>query len=582
MKKSCLLSLLLFTASVFGRAAEREHPNVLLIISDDQGIGDFGFMGNDTVRTPNLDRLAEQSALFTNFIVAPACSPTRASLMTGRNHMKAGVWGVGPRNNLMRDETLMPEFFKAAGYGTGYFGKRDGIYLLEMEAWERGCDEASHVTGYVHKDATSITHTGMVPRVGWTCDVDVDTSLDYIRRKGDGPWWCTTAFILPHLPWEPAEEFAQPYRDAGCSERLAAVYGCVTQLDDAIGRLLRGLEELGHADDTIVLFMSDNGPSYKNMTDEDIANRNPLGLRGSKATAWDNGIRVPLMVRWPGHVPPGERPQFVTVEDILPTLLDMTGIDEAEYPEHRSFDGISVRDAIENPEAEEIERSVFRIAISGEGSAGGRKGIVNDPGQITMAEQHVTLRGPRFKYHNFAGGETALYDIDVDPGETTDVSGRFPEIAARYDAELERTYGEIIDTGRAFRMPIVKIGRPQSGYNTVWGAMAQRIEGGLRGVGFFGVRGFDAPGDQATYNVIVDHAGRYDIRVLGEHIAHGRGWQLEIAGEEIPLRKRDDDALVFGPTQLVAGDLDVSVSTEDRAETGEPPMLEKIRFYPLD
>ena len=391
MKRFLFLPALIAMTMLIGQSGLCQQPNVLLIISDDQGIGDFSFTGNEHVKTPNLDQLAQQSAVFQNFIVGPACSPTRSSLMTGRNHLKTGVWGVGARNNLMRDEILMPAFFKSAGYGTGYFGKRDGIFLLEMEAWFRGCDEASHVTGYVHKDATSITHKGPVKREGWTCDVDVDTSLDYIKRQSDKPWWCCTAFILPHLPWEPDERFAKPYRDAGHSDLLADCYGCIAQLDDAVGRLLRGLEELGQADNTIVVFMSDNGATYKGMSEADIDSRNALDLKGQKSTVWENGIRVPLMFRWPDHILPGERPQFFTVEDVLPTLIDLTGMETARLPQHLPFDGISMKQALDDPEIQDVDRSVFRVAISFEGAVGGPRAVVNEPDEVTIEEQHVVL-----------------------------------------------------------------------------------------------------------------------------------------------------------------------------------------------
>lgn len=576
-----VLALAAFVVGTPARSAPAQ-PNVLLIISDDQGIGDFGFMGNKDVKTPNLDRLAAQSAVFDNFVVGPACSPTRAALMTGRNHMKAGVWGVGTRNNLLRDETLMPAFFKAAGYGTGYFGKRDGVYLLEMEAWHRGCDEASHVTGYIHKDATSLTHQGMVPRKGWTCDVDVDTSLDYIRRKrGDGPWWCTTAFILPHLPWECDEKLAQPYRDAGHSELLADFYGCVTQLDDAVGRLLRGLEELGEADDTIIVFLSDNGPSYKDMSEADIASRNPLGLQGSKATAWDNGIRVPLLVRWPGRVKPGNRPQFATVEDILPTLLDLADIAPPRFPPHLPFDGISVKSAILDPAAPQVEREVFRIAISGEGSAGGKRGVVNDPAALPMEEQHVVLRGPRFKFHSFAGGKTALYDLQADPGEKTDVSAQYPEVAARYAAGLKRQYGEIVGSGRAYRLPVFKVGEKRAGANEIGAGSPQKIGGGLKAIGFTGLSAFGKAGDWAEYGIEVERPGRYEVHLAGKAMDAAPGWTLEILGKPLPLIKGDATRVCYGPVELPAGAATVKVSVDAASLPGKgSPELSKILFYP--
>ncbi|AKJ64475.1 sulfatase-like hydrolase/transferase [Kiritimatiella glycovorans] len=582
MAKTVLKSLLLLVlCGVLQTArAAKDRPNVLLIVTDDQGIGDFGFMGNDTVKTPNLDRLAEQSAHFTNFVVAPACSPTRSSLMTGRNHMKAGVWGVGPRNNLMRDEILMPQYFKSNGYGTGYFGKGDGVGLLELKPWDRGCDEAEYPWGYDHLDPRMITPEGVIEREGWTCDINVDFALDYIRRQGDQPWWCTVAYIIPHLPWEPPETYAEYYRKQGCSERLAAVYGSITQMDDATGHLLRELEKMGHIEDTIIVFLSDNGPSYKDMTEEEIESRNSLELRGTKATAWDNGIRVPLLVRWPGTIEPGPRPQFASVEDILPTLADLTGLDPAKFPEHHPWDGVSLRSALQDPDSAEIERTVFRVAISGEGAAGGARAVVNHPDEVSMREQHVTLRGPRFKYHNYADGSSELFDLDADPGETVDVSDEFPEIAARYAAELEDKYEAILDTGRAYRMPWLKVGRYRPGYNKLNSVMAQKIYGDLKGVGFHYLKGFAQPGDRAEYAIEVVRGGEYTATMDGKQLDHGGGWMLRFGDTEVRPETTTPQKVTFPPFTLGEGRQTMTLTVEGSGEQRDPPLVQKIYLAP--
>ena len=133
-------------------SAAESKPNVLLIVSDDQGFSDFGFTGNPLVKTPVLDRLAAESAVFKNFVVAAACSPTRSALYTGREHLSTGVWGVPPRANLRPDEALMPAFFRAGGYRTFYAGKADTARLPESSPWDRGWDQGYFVSGYQHRD----------------------------------------------------------------------------------------------------------------------------------------------------------------------------------------------------------------------------------------------------------------------------------------------------------------------------------------------------------------------------------------------------------------------------------------------
>jgi len=194
-----------------------------LIITDDQGYGEFGFTGNKNVLTPNMDKLAEQSAVFRNFAVAPACSPTRSSLMMGRNHFKTGVWGVGEACNILDDEGFMPQFFKKAGYTTALFGKGDSVQRREQRPWHLGVDESSVVWGYDHKDPRMfekeiVGNEGklvVVNKTGYTCDINVDDTIDFIRRSKGKPWWIDLAFIIPHQPWEAAPEYEKIYLDKG-------------------------------------------------------------------------------------------------------------------------------------------------------------------------------------------------------------------------------------------------------------------------------------------------------------------------------------------------------------------------------
>lgn len=577
-------SFLLFALALsFGQSPAAEpvkKPNILLIISDDQGYGDFGFTGNKVVKTPHLDRLAAESAVFGNFIVAPACSPTRSSLLTGRQHLLTGTWGVGPRANMLRDEVRMPRFFQSAGYATGFFGKRDSIHWLEQDAWDLGCDEFEGVWGYDHLDPRMFTRDGVVEKKGWTCDIDVDNALSFIKRHGGKPWWCAVAFILPHLPWEPGERFAAPYRAAGCSETLAACYGSISQMDDATGRLLQGLQDLGEAEDTIVVFHSDNGPSSQGLTDEEFCGRNPAGLQGTKATAWENGIRVPLLLRWPQRFLAGERSQFASVEDLLPTLTELAGLDAAKFPPHQPWHGVSLRPVLENADAPEIERTVFRVAIAGEGSVGGRRAFVSDPKTLPMAEQHVTLRGPRFKFHQFAGGGTALFDLDADPGESRDVQAQFPEIARSYSEKLAAEYHAIVSSGRALCMPVVHLGKPKPGVNAIDGVMAQRSAGKVNGIAK-GLRGFLQAGDSVEYGIDVQMAGNFELTIMGEHLDRARGWEVRIGETVVPLKEASAGQLSFAPVALTPGPATVTVGVRDSAGPAkDQPILSRLGFRP--
>jgi arylsulfatase A-like enzyme len=430
-------------------------PNVLFIISDDQGFSDFGFTGNSAIRTPVLDRLAAESAVFENFIVAPACSPSRAAFFTGREHLVTGVWGVPYRDNLRPDETLIPAWFKAAGYATFYAGKRDMGRPPYTTPWERGWDNGYFVSGYQHRNPRLPNRGKTVEPEGWTCDIMTDLILDFWTRHSDRPWLVTAAYIIPHLPFVTDPTFAQPFLDAGLSHEFAQCYGSIAQMDAAIGRLLEGLRKTGQDKDTIVIFVSDNGMSSKATardgsrvawTEADWKVRNKHGLRGSKAWVWENGIRVPCLIRWPDQIAPGRRTQLGGAEDILPTLLDLAGVDPATV-KHRPFTGVSLRPTLLDATTDRERPGLFRIAISGKGAP--RE--LADTKSRKFEKHHLVLREARFKYHALSGGDSALYDLAADPGETIDRKTDFPKIAERMAKEIRSRWDAVIATGRAFQ-----------------------------------------------------------------------------------------------------------------------------------
>lgn len=443
---------LLFTFCVHSAPPK---PNILFIISDDQGFSDFGFTGNPLVKTPVLDRLASESAVFENFVVAAACSPSRAAFFTGREHLITGVWGVPLRDNLRPDEALMPAWFKAAGYATFYAGKRDMGQPPHTTPWERGWDQGYFVSGYQHRNPRLRNRGETIEPKGWTCDIMTDLILDFWKRHPDQPWMATAAYIIPHLPFVTDTAFTKPFLDAGLSYELAQCYGSIAQMDAAIGRLLGGLREMGQEQNTIVVFVSDNGMSTKanardgsrvTWSETDWKQRNKHGLRGGKAWVWENGIRVPCLIRWPGKIPPGVRSQLGGAEDILPTLLNLAGIDSG-IVKHHPFTGVSLRPVLLAKDKTLKRPALFRIAISGKGAAQERSA---EPRKF--ADHHLVLRGPRFKYHALPGGESALYDLQADPLESKDCKTTHPEITKQMATETRSHWDAILATGRAFRL----------------------------------------------------------------------------------------------------------------------------------
>ena len=434
-----------------------ERPNVLLIISDDQGFGDFGFTGNTLASTPQLDRLAGDSAVYRNFVVAPACSPTRAALLTGRDHLLTGVWGVGPRANLREDETRMPRFFQAAGYRTAHIGKLDCAKVGKKTPSDFGWDWWLGNGKYDHHDPLLYEPGRHEKESGWTVDLYTQRAQEFIRANRDKPWFLSLAYITPHLPWHCDPQSSERFLTKGASPDLAECYGMIAQMDAAVGRLLETLQETSQEKRTIVVFLSDNGPNGPETMDlppsdqvpgEDWRKRNIAGLRGYKPMVWENGILSPLLIRWPGRIPPGGRKQFATVEDLLPTLLDLAGISNDMVP-HLPFTGISIRESLKNAAAKVSRPPALRLAIAGPGAARGGPPDMPRP----LGIHHVALRGERFKYHSLPGGKHTLYDLQADPGETTDVSSKHPNILARMAGECEARWREVLESGRAFAAP---------------------------------------------------------------------------------------------------------------------------------
>ena len=570
---SFLSCLLVGASSLTTMAHSAEKPNILLIISDDQGYGDFGFMGNTVLRTPQLDKLAASAAIFENYTTGVACSPGRAMIFTGRNHLSTGVWGVGARFGLRRDETLLPMFFRENGYSTFYLGKGDCVAPHRMSPHHSGWQESLFVGGYQHYNGR-LYHTPLAPLhsikpvdvEGWTSEFMTDRGIQFIQEKKGSPWLLTMAYIIPHMPWKPVNErYAPYYRDQGCSENIAACFSHIEQMDTCVGQLLDALKETGQDENTIVIFVSDNGqtgPSAKKpgavegwIDHPDWAIRNVAGLRGNKSTAWENGTRVPLLVRMPGTIPAGMRTQFVTAEDLLPTLLDVAGISQDSVA-HKPFSGVSMRPVLLDKKANPEHPEVFRITSWGEHSLTSSQspGYFPDPTAMKLEDYHAVLRGPKFKMMMYPGGKVELHDIVKDKTESKDISKKHPEVTARMLVECRRQFRTLIDDG-AFRFSTIYIGDPQAknrGGRTYFDS-ASRIQshtGDIRVIPK--LTGFAKEGDSVTYTIDSAAAGVYAISFTGT-FAGAAPLRVEVAGKMLSQKELKGNELSFGSVELLEG-----------------------------
>ena len=297
------------------------QPNIVLIVADDLGYGDLSANGNPDVLTPNLDALMGQSIAFDRFFVSPVCAPTRAALLTGRYPLRTGVRGVtGGRENMRPAETTLAETLRAAGYRTGLFGKWHNGEHVPLTPGSQGFDRFlgftyGHINDYF--DAALEDEGGKaVPTRGYITDVLTSAAMDFVTQNRDRPFFAYLAYNAPHKPYQVPDAEFDRFRARGMSAQLASVYGMIVRLDAQIGRLLRHLDATGLAENTVVVFMSDNGAGGPQ--------RYNAGMKGRKGSVDEGGGRVPLLVRWPARWPHGARVSQIAAHiDLYPTLLGL-------------------------------------------------------------------------------------------------------------------------------------------------------------------------------------------------------------------------------------------------------------------
>jgi arylsulfatase A-like enzyme len=420
-----ILSLSLCLPGLAVRAAA--PPNVLLIVTDDQGYGDLGFTGNPVLKTPHLDRLHEQSVRFTRFHATPLCTTTRASLFTGRHFLRTGAWSVlNGRSLLRRSEVTMAESFASGGYRTGLFGKWHLGDNFPFRPEDRGFQETiTHGGGGIGtvpdhwgNDYSDDTYrkNGTAQRFpGYSTDALFKEALDFIERSRERPFFCVIATAAPHDPYNVPESYAAPYRGRVPPD-TANFFGMIANLDENTGRLLARLDALGLAGNTIVIFMTDNGSSGGTK----VFN---AGMRGMKGSPWDGGHRVPFLIRWPdgGLGLPRDVTGLASVCDVMPTLLELCGL---PAPKGVTLDGISLAPALRGA----AELPAERVIITGTQPAG----------QPEPFKNMSVLRGP---WRLVNGRE--LYDIANDPGQKSNIAASRPKIVAELRAAHDAFWREV-------------------------------------------------------------------------------------------------------------------------------------------
>ncbi|NQT16316.1 MAG: arylsulfatase [Planctomycetes bacterium] len=417
---------------------ESRKPNVILILADDMGLGDLACLNGGRNRTPNLDRLKEESVWFGRaYSASPVCAPARAALLTGRYPHRTGAVTLNMEKypelaRLRKDETTMADVFRAGGYVTGLIGKWHSGLGGEYHPLARGFDEFEGFVGHLYVPSYFDYKLDVQDRTQSFANRYLTTDLsaravDFVRRHKDEPFFLHLAHYAPHRPIEAPEERIEPYLDRGQDRKTATIYAMIEILDDGIGDLLAELDRLGLRDDTIVIFSSDNGP------DPVVGPRFNLGLRGAKYTVYEGGIHVPFMIRRSRRFGPGQRDEIVHFTDVLPTLIELCNL---KTPGGRKLDGHSLAPVLSAP---------------GKGLPGRRfwqwnRAVPRYSHNAAMREGDWKLVRPSVT-RNVPKGESdlraVLYNLASDPAESRDVAAEHPERAARMAAALDAWCKEV-------------------------------------------------------------------------------------------------------------------------------------------
>jgi arylsulfatase A-like enzyme len=314
-----ILCLLFFAAVLL----YSKKPNIILILTDDQGYGDIQAHGHPYLKTPNINQLRTEGVSFDNFYVSPSCSPTRAALLTGMHEFHNGVTHtIVPRQQLHQDAIILPQVLKNAGYKTGFIGK---WHLGNKPGPEqRGFDWCSTNQGgpLKHFDATFIRNRKRIKTTGYREDMFFDEAINFINEAGTNPFFCYLATYSPHTPLDAPESFIKPFREAGLKESHATYLAMIENIDFNLGRLMKFLRETERDKDTIIVMINDNGVTEG----LDIYNAN---MRGPKCSAWEGGTRAFSFWRWPGKWMPKIMHNLTAHLDVLPTLCQIA---EAKIP----------------------------------------------------------------------------------------------------------------------------------------------------------------------------------------------------------------------------------------------------------
>ncbi len=450
---------------------EKSQPNVIIIMTDDQGYGDLGSTGNPHVKTPVIDQFAKESIKFNKFYVSPVCAPTRSSLMTGRYSLRTGIRDTYNGGATMAaNELTIAEMLKQADYNTGVFGKWHLGDNYPSRPIDQGFDESvihlsggmgqvGDITTYYKRDSSYFNpilwHNGeQEDYEGYCSDIFTNQALDFIEKNQQSSFFCYLSFNAPHTPLQVPDKYYQLYKDIDPAsgfenddrpfvkmsekdkEDARKVYAMVTNIDDNIGKLLQKLDELNIADNTLVIFMTDNGPQQT---------RYVAGMRGKKGSVFRGGVRVPFYFKYPALFKNNNTIEITAAHiDILPTISQLCNI---QLPNDRIIDGKSLLPLIEEKNVEWANRPLFFYWSR----------------RYPELYNNIALQKGSYKLvgnadYNAPIEEFNLFNIDEDPYEQTNLVLENEAIANDLKSELDRFYKELINSENLINQPRIIVG----------------------------------------------------------------------------------------------------------------------------
>lgn len=499
-----------------GERHSERPPNVVVILADDQGWGDLSLHGNTNLSTPNIDSLAHDGAMFEHFYVNSVCAPTRAEFLTGRYHGRGGVRGVSTgQERLNADEHTIAQTFQAAGYATGAFGKWHNGTQHPYHPNARGFEEFYGFTEghWGHYFDYELDHNGELVRgEGYVIDDFTNKAMNFMEQNRDRPFFAYLPYNTPHSPMQVPDEYWQRFESRELAMRnrdpesedvpkTRAALAMVENIDWNVGRVLAKLGELGLAENTVVLYFSDNGPNSWRWN---------AGMKGRKGSVDEGGLRSPLLVRWPGQIPAGQRISNVAgAIDLLPTLSDLAGI---EVRATKPLDGRSLVPLLRGQDAQWEDRLLYSL-------------------RSARGQLQLSIRTERFRLDP----EGRLFDIENDPGQHHDAAEDFPEEAERLRAAAEEWLAEVAPNVGPDDRPFPVGYAPMTLLPARDGVPHGEVKRSGRAPNCSYFTNWTSTSDSITWDVEFAEAGEYELAIY--YAAHTAGSTIEASFGDVTIRE---------------------------------------------